>query len=115
MNGRAAVRQADRMVQPPEAAAILDALRSVILVVDEAGRITEANAAAEQFFDCGAVVLRSQTLTQVVPPDSPLLMLVEQARGGMPFPSTGSSWTPRARATVRSRSMPRRSRPRDRS
>ncbi|MBW7849169.1 MAG: PAS domain-containing protein [Rhodospirillales bacterium] len=82
MNGRAAVRQADRMVQPPEAAAILDALRSVILVVDEAGRITEANAAAEQFFDCGAVVLRSQTLTQVVPPDSPLLMLVEQARGG---------------------------------
>jgi len=61
---------------------VLDSLGVSVLVVAADGTIGYANAAAEQFFEAGAPRLRSQRLADLLPADSPLFGLVEQALAG---------------------------------
>lgn len=59
---------------------VLGALASSIVVVDGSNLIQYANAAAEQLFQSGASYLLGKTITEFLPPDSPILSLIEQAR-----------------------------------
>jgi two-component system, NtrC family, nitrogen regulation sensor histidine kinase GlnL len=63
-----------------DAAAIVAALPDPVLVVDEAGCLIYANAAAEQFFDTSAVSLLGAPLVALLPPDSPVFSLIESVR-----------------------------------
>ncbi len=67
---------------PGDAAAILGALPGPVLVVDAAGALTYLNPAAEQFFQRGSAALAGRPLARLLPPDSPILGLVEQVREG---------------------------------
>src|SRR5271165_4912039 len=60
--------------------AILDALPHPVIMVSADGRIANANAAAESFFEMSAPLLRRYLLRDLVPFGSPLLSLVEQVR-----------------------------------
>jgi two-component system nitrogen regulation sensor histidine kinase GlnL len=60
--------------------ALLDALPHPVLLVDGTGRILEANAAAENFFQASKTVLRRHPLAYFIPFGSPLLSLVDQVR-----------------------------------
>ena len=51
-----------------------------LLLVGAAQEIVFVNPAAEQFFDTGAGLLLKQTLAELLPFDSPLFQLIEQAR-----------------------------------
>ena len=62
------------------AAAVLNALPHPVLTIDEGGRITSVNQAAEDFFQVSAAVLTRQELRRFVPFASPLFALVEQVR-----------------------------------
>lgn len=59
---------------------LLDALPHPVLLVDGAGRIVEANSAAEHFFQASKTVLRRHPLAYFIPFGSPLLSLVDQVR-----------------------------------
>jgi two-component system nitrogen regulation sensor histidine kinase GlnL len=61
----------------PDAAAVLAALPDPVIVIDRAGRIRLANAAAEEFFGSSAAALRGSALADLVAPHSPLLALVK--------------------------------------
>jgi len=65
---------------PPVANALLNALPLPVIMVTADGRVAEANAAAEAFFEVSAPLLRRYTLKDLVPFGSPLLALIEQAR-----------------------------------
>ncbi len=67
---------------PGDAAAVLGALPGPVLVVDAAGALTYLNPAAEQFFQGGSAALAGRPLARLLPPDSPILGLVEQVRQG---------------------------------
>jgi two-component system nitrogen regulation sensor histidine kinase GlnL len=56
------------------------ALPMPVLLVGPDQEIAFVNPAAEQFFDTGAGLLIRQTLAELVPFDSPLFQLIEQAR-----------------------------------
>jgi two-component system nitrogen regulation sensor histidine kinase GlnL len=58
----------------------LNALPHPVIMVARDGKIADANAAAEQFFEASIVMLRRQMLRDLVPFGSPLLPLVEQVR-----------------------------------
>jgi two-component system nitrogen regulation sensor histidine kinase GlnL len=60
--------------------AVLDALPHPVLMVAPDGRVANANAAAEAFFDASLPLLRRHALRELVPFGSPLLALVEQVR-----------------------------------
>ena len=60
--------------------AVLDALPHPVIMISGDGRIANANAAAEAFFEASLPLLRRHTLTELVPFGSPLLSLLEQAR-----------------------------------
>jgi two-component system, NtrC family, nitrogen regulation sensor histidine kinase GlnL len=60
--------------------AVLDALPHPVLMVTADGRIANANAAAEAFFEASLPLLRRHALSELVPFGSPLLSLIEQAR-----------------------------------
>jgi two-component system, NtrC family, nitrogen regulation sensor histidine kinase GlnL len=62
------------------AEAVLNALPHPVIVVGQDGKITDANVAAEAFFESSALLLRRNTLRDVIPFGSPLLALVEQVR-----------------------------------
>jgi two-component system nitrogen regulation sensor histidine kinase GlnL len=62
------------------AGALLDALPHPVLLVTADGSISEANAAAEQFFHASKNVLRRHPLAYFIPFGSPLLSLVDQVR-----------------------------------
>ena len=62
------------------AEAVLNALPHPVIVVGQDGKIADANAAAEAFFESSVVLLRRNSLRDVVPFGSPLLSLVEQVR-----------------------------------
>jgi two-component system nitrogen regulation sensor histidine kinase GlnL len=64
----------------PTAGALLDALPHPVLLIEDAGRIIEANTAAETFFQASTNTLRRHPLAYFVPFGSPLLALVEQVR-----------------------------------
>src|SRR4051812_43338588 len=59
---------------------VLNALPHPILMVAPDGKITEANVAAEAFFEVSVLLLRRHVLRDLVPFGSPLLALVEQVR-----------------------------------
>ena len=67
---------------PGDAAAVLGALPDPVLVVDAAGALTYLNPAAEQFFQGGSAALAGRPFARLLPPDSPILALVEQVRKG---------------------------------
>ncbi len=60
--------------------AVLDALPHPVVTVAPDGRVVEANAAAEAFFEVGATVLRRHRIHEFVPFGSPLLTLLDQVR-----------------------------------
>jgi two-component system nitrogen regulation sensor histidine kinase GlnL len=62
------------------AEAVLNSLPHPVIVIGPDGRIADANAAAESFFEVSAPLLRRHALRDVVPFGSPLLSLVEQVR-----------------------------------
>jgi two-component system nitrogen regulation sensor histidine kinase GlnL len=76
MNSMSAVA----MLPDTLADAQLNALPHPVIMVARDGRIADANAAAEQFFEASIVMLRRQMLRDLVPFGSPLLPLVEQVR-----------------------------------
>jgi two-component system, NtrC family, nitrogen regulation sensor histidine kinase GlnL len=60
--------------------AILNALPHPVVVVGADGKVVDANAAAEAFFEVSLPLLRRHLLGELVPFGSPLLLLVEQVR-----------------------------------
>ena len=63
-----------------EPASVLAALPDPVLVVDPAGAVIYANAAAEQFFDTSAATLLGGALAGLLPPDSPVFALIDTVR-----------------------------------
>jgi two-component system nitrogen regulation sensor histidine kinase GlnL len=59
---------------------VLDALPHPVVLVGADGKIANANAAAESFFEASMPVLRRHLLRDLVPFGSPVLALVEQVR-----------------------------------
>jgi len=62
------------------AEAVLNALPHPVIVVAADGKVVDANAAAEAFFQVSLPLLRRHQLRELVPFGSPLLLLVEQVR-----------------------------------
>ena len=60
--------------------AVLDALPHPVIMVTADGKIANANAAAESFFEASLPLLRRHALGELVPFGSPLLALVDQVR-----------------------------------
>jgi two-component system nitrogen regulation sensor histidine kinase GlnL len=60
--------------------AVLDALPHPVIMVAADGRIANANAAAESFFEASLLLLRRHLLRDLVPFGSPLLALIDQVR-----------------------------------
>jgi two-component system, NtrC family, nitrogen regulation sensor histidine kinase GlnL len=60
--------------------AMLDALPHPVIMVATDGKISNANAAAEAFFDASLPLLRRHSLQELVPFGSPVLALIEQVR-----------------------------------
>ena len=60
--------------------AVLNALPHPVIVVAPDGKVVDANAAAEAFFEVSLPLLRRQSLRDLVPFGSPLLTLIEQVR-----------------------------------
>jgi two-component system nitrogen regulation sensor histidine kinase GlnL len=59
---------------------VLNTIRRPVIMVDEGGYVSFANADAEDFFRASATILARNTLAQLIPFGSPLLALVEQVR-----------------------------------
>src|SRR6516165_3146826 len=60
--------------------AVLNALPHPVVVVAADGKVIDANAAAEAFFEASLPLLRRHMLRDLVPFGSPLLTLIEQVR-----------------------------------
>jgi two-component system nitrogen regulation sensor histidine kinase GlnL len=68
---------------PLDPALVLGALAASVVVVDPSGLIQYVNGAAEQLFASGAAYLCGHSLGDFLPSDSPIMSLVQQARGNM--------------------------------
>ncbi len=64
----------------PPLGAIANALPMPILLLGPQGEILYVNPAAEQFFDTGSGILLKQFINDLLPFDSPLFQLINQAR-----------------------------------
>ena len=64
----------------PDPAALLSALPVALVVLDRANRFRFANHAAEQFLGLSMVQLRQYKLADLLSPDSPIFLLIEQVR-----------------------------------
>jgi two-component system, NtrC family, nitrogen regulation sensor histidine kinase GlnL len=71
---------AEPLLMVSAADAVLNALPHSVIVVAPDGRVVDANAAAEAFFEVSLPLLRRQSLRDLVPFGSPLLTLIEQVR-----------------------------------
>ena len=71
--GRGALRQPDHV-------ALLSALPVAVLLLDRDSRVRYANHAAEQFLGLSLVQLAQHPLTDLVPADNPIFLLIEQVR-----------------------------------
>jgi two-component system nitrogen regulation sensor histidine kinase GlnL len=69
--------------RPPDATAVLGALVVPVVVVNGTNRFVFANHAAEQFFGISASQLAQLRLTDLLPADNPLFMLIDQVRAQM--------------------------------
>jgi len=65
-----------------DGSAILNALPDPVLVVGSDDRILYANNAAEQLFRASSTYMRDRMLSDIIPNDSPVLLLVERVRRG---------------------------------
>src|ERR1700720_2819239 len=65
---------------PSLAEAVLDALPHPVMMIAPDGKIANANAAAESFFEVSVLLLRRYSLQDLVPFCSPLLALIDQVR-----------------------------------
>lgn len=63
-----------------DARTILNALPMAVVVVDADGTLVHVNDAGEQFFHGSAAHLRGQRLQDIIPKDSPLFSVIDQAR-----------------------------------
>ena len=72
-------KRATRGIEPN---AVLNALPLAVVVVDRDHAIVHVNDAGEQFFHGSAQHLRGQRLEEMIPADSPMFSLIEQARSG---------------------------------
>jgi two-component system nitrogen regulation sensor histidine kinase GlnL len=75
-----AMSAAESLVMVSSADAVLNALPHPVFVVARDGKVVDANAAAEAFFEVSLLLLRRQSLRDLVPFGSPLLALIEQVR-----------------------------------
>jgi two-component system, NtrC family, nitrogen regulation sensor histidine kinase GlnL len=66
--------------RPPDAAALMSALPVAVVLLDRDNQFRYANHAAEQFLGMSLVQLKQYRLNDLLPPDSPLFLLVEQVR-----------------------------------
>ena len=66
--------------RPPDTAAVLSALPVPVIVIDQDNRFRLVNHAAEQFLGISASHLAQMRLTDLVPSDSPLFLLIDQVR-----------------------------------
>ncbi|SDG93318.1 two-component system sensor histidine kinase NtrB [Roseospirillum parvum] len=64
-----------------DAVTVLNCLGAAVLVLAEENRIAYVNSAAEQLFESSFSHLTSMSLTDLLPADSPVVNLAEQARG----------------------------------
>ena len=76
----AAQRRGSPWGAPIDASAGLGALPDPVLVIDTAGSLIYANAAAEQFFDASAVTMIGAKLAEMLPADSPVFALIDTVR-----------------------------------
>lgn len=75
------MNRAELIMLPSGAAdAVLNALPLPVIVVAADGKVSDANVAAESFFEVSAPLLRRHALAELVPFGSPLLSLVDQVR-----------------------------------
>ena len=65
---------------PIDGGAVLNALPDPVLVIGGGDQILYANSAAEQLFRASASYLTTMALTDIIPHDSPILLLVERVR-----------------------------------
>lgn len=65
-----------------DANAVLNALPMAVVVVDSDNAIVHVNDAGQQFFGGSVEHLRGQRLNTIVPADSPLFSLIDQAKAG---------------------------------
>ena len=66
--------------RPPDPAALLSALPVPVALLDAANRFRSLNHAAEQFLGISSSQARGLALTELVPHDSPLFLLIDQVR-----------------------------------
>jgi two-component system nitrogen regulation sensor histidine kinase GlnL len=71
---------AENLLTSSPADVVLNALPHPVIVVSSDGKVTDANAAAEAFFEVSVSLLRRHLLRDLVPFGSPLLTLIEQVR-----------------------------------
>jgi two-component system nitrogen regulation sensor histidine kinase GlnL len=69
-------------ISDPDGSAILNALPDPVLVVGADDKILYANNAAEQLFRASRAFMRERVLSDLIPHDSPVLLLVERVRRG---------------------------------
>lgn len=81
MSEGSVANQGTEKVLAVDAAAVLEAFPSPMLVIDDENRVCYANPAAEQFFEAGSRQLQRMVLADIVPPHSPVLSLVQETRG----------------------------------
>jgi two-component system, NtrC family, nitrogen regulation sensor histidine kinase GlnL len=70
----------NRGVPAPDAAAVLSALPVPVILLDADNRFRHVNQAAEQFLGVSASSLAQLYLSDLVPPDNPLFLLIDQVR-----------------------------------
>jgi two-component system nitrogen regulation sensor histidine kinase GlnL len=75
--GRAAAEAAPK---PTDAAAILGALPVPVILLDADNRFRHVNHAAEQFLGISAAWLAQHRMDDLLPPDNPVFLLIEQVR-----------------------------------
>lgn len=66
---------------PVDGAAVLNALADPVLVIGGgSGDVLYVNSAAEHLFQASSAYLRTKALSEIIPHDSPILLLVERVR-----------------------------------
>lgn len=65
-----------------DGSAVLNALSEPVLVIGNADEILYVNNAAEQLFQASSAYLTEKTLPEIIPHDSPVLLVVERVRRG---------------------------------
>jgi len=60
---------------------VLNALAASVVVIDQDGKIAYVNNASEQFFKSSSANLIGKRIDSLIPKDSPMLSLIDQARG----------------------------------